>query len=168
VFRIGVEAGGTGNARNLAFATNAIERWYVGATTGHFLAWADNTYDIGASGATRPRVIHSGSGFSTAGYIEIATKAAITSASSGVMKISNAAETDFGRLQFGGTTSSFPALKRDATVLQARLADDSDFAPLQGRLRSNANATAEVVVATHTLRMFDAAGTEYKILAIAA
>jgi hypothetical protein len=29
--------------------------WRVAGTTGHFLAGTDNTYDIGASGATRPR-----------------------------------------------------------------------------------------------------------------
>ena len=72
-----------------------------------------------------------------------------------------------GLLQFGGTTSSFPALKRSSTVLQSRLADDSDFAPLQGRLRSHANATSETVTPTHTLRLFDAAGTEYRVPAIA-
>jgi len=71
-------------------------------------------------------------------------------------------------VQFGGTSSSFPALKRSATILQARLADDSDFAPLQGRLRVHANAAAETPSATHTLRAFDAAGTEYKLLAVAA
>lgn len=32
---------------------------------------------------------------------------------------------------FGGTTSSFPALKRSAAVLQARLADDSAFANVE-------------------------------------
>jgi hypothetical protein len=40
------------------------------------------------------------------------------------------AETSFGRLQFGGTSASFPAIKRSSTALQVRLADDSDFAPM--------------------------------------
>lgn len=31
-------------------------------------------------------------------------------------------------LKFGGTTASFPALKRSGSALQARLADDSDYA----------------------------------------
>lgn len=47
----------------------------------------------------------------------------------GNMRISNNAQSSFGLLQFGGTTSSFPALKRSATGLQARLADDSGDAP---------------------------------------
>lgn len=35
-----------------------------------------------------------------------------------------------GRLQFAGTTSAFPSLKRIATGLAVRLADDSDYGPL--------------------------------------
>lgn len=92
----------------------------------------------------------------------------IVASAFGVMVIRDSAGTSFERLCFGGTTSSFPAMKRSTTLLQARLADDSDFAPLQGRLRSHANATAETPSATHTLRIFDAAGTEYKVLAVAA
>lgn len=34
-------------------------------------------------------------------------------------------------LQFGGTSSSFPMLKRSTTVLQAKLADDSAFTDIQ-------------------------------------
>lgn len=41
--------------------------------------------------------------------------------------LSNNGVTDFGLLKFGGTTSSFPALKKSATSLQVRLADDSDY-----------------------------------------
>jgi len=42
----------------------------------------------------------------------------------------NNAGTDFGRMQFGGTTSSFPAFKRSGTTLAFRLADDSADAPI--------------------------------------
>lgn len=55
----------------------------------------------------------------------------ITSASDGVMRVSNNAGTDFTRLQFGGTTSSFPSLKRSGGELHVRLADDSAYANLQ-------------------------------------
>jgi hypothetical protein len=71
-------------------------------------------------------------------------------------------------LLFGGTTSSFPAIKRSSTVLQARLANDSDFCPLQGQLRIHQNAVSEMIVATHTLTLFDAAGTAYKVPCVAA
>jgi len=43
----------------------------------------------------------------------------------GNIQLSNNAATTFGRLQLGGTTSSFPAIKRVAATLNFRLADDS-------------------------------------------
>jgi hypothetical protein len=51
---------GTGTLRPIALMTGSNVRWSIGATTGHFLAGVDNTYDIGASGATRPRNIFAG------------------------------------------------------------------------------------------------------------
>jgi hypothetical protein len=72
------------------------------------------------------------------------------------------------RWAFFGTTSSFPSLKRDTVRLQARLADDSAFTNIQGKLTTEANAVSETVVATHTLTIYDAAGTGYKVLAVAA
>ena len=46
---------GTKTASNLTFCTNDNYRWGVHATTGALYANSDNSYDIGASGATRPR-----------------------------------------------------------------------------------------------------------------
>jgi hypothetical protein len=54
----------------------------------------------------------------------------------------NSAETDFTLLRFGGTSSSFPALKRSGTVLQARLADDSGYTTMDAQLRSQGTAPA--------------------------
>lgn len=51
---VGTNFGGSGVARALNFMTAGIGRWQVSAT-GHFLGVTDNTYDIGASGANRPR-----------------------------------------------------------------------------------------------------------------
>jgi hypothetical protein len=46
---------GSFSSHDLVVRTNNTNRWSVGASTGHFLAGPDNTYDIGASGASRPR-----------------------------------------------------------------------------------------------------------------
>jgi hypothetical protein len=46
----------------------------------------------------------------------------------------------------GGTTSSFPALKRSSTTLQVRLADDSAFAPLEGDSITLNNTGAALVM----------------------
>ncbi len=63
------------------------------------------------------------------GYVGWGSHGLVRSVASGVFKISNTAETDFDRLQFGGSTSSFPAIKRypSAAMFQFRTADDSAF-----------------------------------------
>lgn len=72
VYELLIQQGGTGSARSfrigtsglgdLAFRTNGSDRWKIDASAGHFLASSDNTYDIGASGATRPRNVFLGGG----------------------------------------------------------------------------------------------------------
>jgi hypothetical protein len=67
-------------------------------------------------------------------------------------------------IKFGGTTSSFPALKRTTTSLQARLADDSAFASVQGKLTTDNAYTAGAVVQTGYVTIYDSTGTAYKVL----
>ncbi len=57
-------------------------------------------------------------------------RSAMSSPSDGIILLSNDAVTGFTRLQLGGTTASFPAIKRNATALNFRLADDSADAPI--------------------------------------
>jgi hypothetical protein len=47
--------------------------------------------------------------------------------SNGVFSLIDNTEANFNRLQFGGTTSSFPAIKRNGAAIDFRLADDSGF-----------------------------------------
>lgn len=54
-FVIGTTQAGTGTKRNLVVSTNGSNRWYLPDFDGHIKAYLDNTYDIGASGANRPR-----------------------------------------------------------------------------------------------------------------
>ena len=99
----------------------------------------DNTYDIGASGANRPRNVYIAGGIVAGGNVQAGTsqqfywtsRATLSSPADSVVLLQNNAATDFDRLQFGGTTASFPAWKRVSATFQARLADDSDFAGVQ-------------------------------------
>jgi hypothetical protein len=50
----------TGGAGAIALRTNGTTRWTIDGTNGHLLGAADNTYDIGASGASRPRSLYVG------------------------------------------------------------------------------------------------------------
>ena len=68
-----------------------------------------------------------------------------------------------GLFRFNGTTASFPAIKRSSTTLQSRLADDSDFAPIQGKLTTETAFTATTVTPTGFITLYDSTGAAYKV-----
>jgi uncharacterized lipoprotein NlpE involved in copper resistance len=70
----------------------------------------------------------------------------IFSDANGNIRFTNSAITDFGMLQFGGTTSSFPAFKRSSANLQARLADDTGFTFIEDLYRRAGSGSPEGVV----------------------
>lgn len=70
-------------------------------------------------------------------------------AGNGILTLYNNAGNNWDRLQFGGTSSSFPSLKRSTTALQCRLADDSNYAPFAASAYS-AGATAGVTAGPFT------------------
>jgi len=102
----------------------------------------------------------------------------VTSPSDGVIMLANQASGDFTRLQFGGTTSSFPALRRTTTALNCRLADDSadaaftalsfqSAAPTTGTSgvwKLGVKVVAAVVVDTAKYIELDVGGTLYKLV----
>lgn len=98
---------------------------------------ADDSADaaITAAGATFSDTISgTTSSMSTAyltgstGYIRWNSRTILRSPADGNVTLLNSAESSFGLLQFGGTSSSFPALARNLTGIQPRLADDSGAA----------------------------------------
>lgn len=129
---------GTSGAAGLNFRVGGVDPWQI-TSSGNFITGTDNTYDIGASGATRPRTIYAATSISSAGSIAAGTSLSIGagngyvwngrsimfSPADGQIKLSNNANNDFSLLQFGGTTASFPAIKRSTTGIEFRLADDS-------------------------------------------
>ena len=147
--------GTAGNSATLTFWTSGAERWRVDGS-GHFIAVVDNTYDIGASGTSRPRNGYFGGNLVVGGSLGLqigtgtapiywAGRSQISSPANGNIQFTNSTQNDFGLLQFGGTSSSFPAIKRSTTFLQARLADDSAFA---GFASANMQAATAYTVAT--------------------
>lgn len=121
IFQIGNETAGTGSTRHCAIVAGPTS--YIFYNNGEAvspLSWVANN-----SGALR-----------------FDTRARIASPADSVLRLTNNAATDFDRLQFGGTTSSFPALKRSSTALQVRLADDSAYSVLDAQLRAQGTAPA--------------------------
>jgi len=96
------EALGTGSASalsiqsggNLSFASaGTTEQWRI--DTGNFLALADNTYDIGASGATRARSIYAGTSFVAPDGTDTAPSFAFGNSQTGIYRDSGG-----GRMRF--------------------------------------------------------------------
>jgi hypothetical protein len=106
--------------------------------------FAGNLLDLQVNGTSRFSVSNTGAiiqagtpstrGALFSGYIEssagyyIVGKSGWTSPVDGNVRLSNSIENNFGLLQLGGTSSSFPALKRNSAVLETKLADDSAYA----------------------------------------
>lgn len=131
VLKIGTEKAGTGTARALELQTDGTSRLTI---------------------ATNAAILTGNSdGWTSSGNLGLATHVYLRGMSSGVLRLTNFAATDFDRLQFGGVTSSFPALKRSSTALQVRLADDSAYAPLEASTLRMATA--------YTVATLPAAGT---------
>lgn len=88
-------------------------------------------------------------------------------ASTANLQLTNSGNNGFGLLQFGGVTSSYPAIKPSYTPsaagLEVKLADDSGFAKIKGKLTTDTNYAAGAPTPTGYLVLYDAAGTAYKV-----
>lgn len=89
--------------------SNLTLRFGTGDGTTDFTFWSDGTLSINDN----------------TGAIYFGSRGNVSYSADGKVLWVNNAGSDFGMHQFGGTTSSFPALKRSSATLQARLADDS-------------------------------------------
>jgi hypothetical protein len=148
---LGTYKGTGGIARGLEFQTDGVTRLLIntsgGATfTGNFFVFGGGNVQIDSNKFF----------FWQGGSV-------LANSSNGVINLTNQAGSDFGRLQFGGTTSSFPALKRSTTYLQSRLADDSAFAPIQGKLTTDTAFTSGAITDTGYIVLYDSAGAAYKV-----
>ena len=75
-----------------------------------------------------------------------------------------------GTMQFfnAGFTNNVKFKIATTDLLEIMNNDAATYAFIKGKLRSSVNATAETPTATHTIRVFDGGGTEYKVLCVAA
>lgn len=115
----------TTRAYGLANGSNPI-------LSGNLLFSPDGTYDIGASGANRPRIIYTsssiiaGGNIASSGFYNFNGGARLSNGSVSGHLLTDSTGAAYGLLQFGGTTNSFPAFRRNGTQFDVRLADDSN------------------------------------------
>ena len=145
VLQIGTEKAGTGSARALEFQTDGATRLTL-AATGAIQTRQGAVFQLYASTASN----HS---------------ANLQATNDGILRLTNNANNNFNRIQLGGTTDSFPALKRNSTTIEARLADDSAFTAIQGKLTTETAYTAGAPTPTGYLVLYDSNGTAYKVSA---
>ena len=124
VLQIGTEAGGSGSARALDLIVGGSR--VLGASAGGTVSFGTNV----------------GQSSTLVGWVGNCFMRPVNS-SAGVLTLLNNALDDFDRLQFGGTTNAFPAIKRSGTDLQIRLADNSAYSTMdaQHRLQGTAPTT---------------------------
>lgn len=127
---------------------------------------ASNTLTIGAQAlgtGTLRSIAFVGAGFSFSNPISFVSKSIIASPSDGYLLFTNNAGTGFTGVQFGGTSSSFPAFLVSGTTLQARLADNSAPVPMQFLSLRGSKTTNYQVTATDTLTGFDNLGSSGEV-----
>ena len=170
--RIGSEIGGTyGTPRDVRLMRNGAVQLILAAggltANTHLIFNTDGVYDIGASGANRPSNINVASAV-RAQYLTLTTALGVVQGyfqgqSAGVVALTDSTGGNFGRLQLGGTTSAFPAIKRNGAGIDIKLADDSAFAPVKGKITTDTAYTATVVAATGYITIYDSTGTAYRV-----
>ena len=120
---------------NTAAQTGTATGIFLNATETALNGMGHNLMDLQVGGVSAFRVSKFGELF-LGGYFKAAqsssigwagTRSQMYSPSDGVITLNNNASTDFARLQLGGTTNLFPAIKRSSAEIDFRLADDSGY-----------------------------------------
>jgi hypothetical protein len=97
----------------------------------YIYASANGVLDVVAAGGYRLRALAAGVEINNSLVLRWGSdRAVVSSPADGNILLTDAAGTDFGLLQLGGTTNAFPAIRRSATGLQLRLADNSAYTSL--------------------------------------
>jgi hypothetical protein len=103
----------TSGSSSIQFGTAGNIRWNVSGA-GHFLAEADNTYDIGAAAATRPRNLYMGSWIRMAVTTVASLPAAATAGAGARMMVSDALAPVFGSAVAGSGAVTVPVYSTGA------------------------------------------------------
>lgn len=139
---------------NTAVSNRTATGIFLNATQTNLNGMTHNLMDLQVNNGSSLRVNNSGSIFNPTGgnynngqYGSLG-RGFITFTLNGVARLDNASENDFNRLQFGGNTNLFPALKRVGTNLEVRLADDSNFTGLTADIITTSGPNSYIVTGT--------------------
>jgi hypothetical protein len=95
------------NSGNISFGQYLVRTAWTISSSGHFIAGTDNTYDIGASGATRPRSLFLGT--------SLTVGTSITATGSGGMALGTGASLGAAWLKIGASLTGVANINLPAT-----------------------------------------------------
>jgi hypothetical protein len=118
-FLVGNSFNGTGVVRPMSFQIANVTRWTIN-TSGNFIAGADNTYDIGASGANRPRAIYAALAINAPEWrMSVVTVAGLSGTNNSRMMVSDStlpfASANIGTAVTGGGANTVPVIRIGGT-----------------------------------------------------
>lgn len=103
---------------------------FLNATETSLNSMTHNLMDLQVGGSSKFNVNNLGQLYIDNAKIKLGANGFLTMPSNGVLRLTDLSETTFNRIAIGGITSLFPAIKRNGTGIDIRLADDSANAPL--------------------------------------
>lgn len=144
---------------NSGVQTGAATGLYINATETTLNGMTHNLMDLQVAGASQTIIsrlgaittngaIQSGSNI-TAGSnsaLRFLGKTELASPVNGNLLLRNTSQNGFGLIQLGDITNLFPAIKRNGTTIETRLADDSNFAGAQSLYNRFGSGSPEGVV----------------------
>lgn len=147
---IGTLANGTGTVRNIGFATAGSLKWFIDAASGGFLkAATDNTVDIGATGANRPKSLF------------LAAPAITPGAATGVT-VNNSGEVKELQYQVTVATTAFTCAAVTCDVTIGTLPADTFLVRVDAKLTTTFACTATCTSSTLSFILGKGAGgSEY-------
>lgn len=150
---------GSTSATNSLLVQNSAGTQLLNIRDDGFTTIGQNNQGISTHNITATNYIVCGS--TSAHYFQLGAGLVLRSPADGVATFLNGGESTFNRINLGGTTSSFPAIKRNAAQIDFKLADDSTFATISsGGLNVNGNSITLVGAIGNTSAMrMDAGAT---------
>lgn len=125
---IGVNAASTFTGNFLDFHVNGGTNRFFVASDGSMTTVANITAGGNIAATTGSITAGTSVGAGSSNSFNWSARSKMFSPADGTIEFQNQAQTDFSRLQLGGTTSAFPSIKRNGTGIDFRLADDSGYA----------------------------------------
>jgi hypothetical protein len=151
---------------NTLTSTGTATGIFLNATETALNGMVHNLMDLQVGGVSAFRVSKFGELF-LGGYFKAAqsssigwagTRSQMYSPSDGVITLNNNASTDFGRLQLGGTTNLFPAIKRNGVGIDFRLADDSGFCGISASLFTQGAGDFSTIISATNFSIYTGGG----------